>query len=156
MAWCCQPNSWANVDPDLCRHVASQGHNELNEVYFICCMHRLNFATTVSDAFCGRFWRKIYWTWIRISLKFVPSHQYVSTGWGFGNNVAPCKQQAIISYTLSREYRVVRYRYSWLLFTSEDRICANVCMQEQSTNMTSQCQYPTFTWRQKSTVVTSQ
>ena len=32
----------------------------------------------------------------------------------------------IISYTLSREYRVVRYRYSRLLFTSEDRLCANL------------------------------
>ena len=30
----------------------------------------------------------------------------------------------MFSYTLSCEYRVVRYRYSRLLFTSEDRICA--------------------------------
>ena len=30
------------------------------------------------------------------------------------------------SYTLSREYRVVRNRYSRLLFTSEDRLCANL------------------------------
>ena len=45
-----------------------------------------------------------------------------------------------ISYTLSREYRVVRSRYSRLLFTSEDRLCANLRVQEQSTNMTSQCQ----------------
>ena len=47
-----------------------------------------------------------------------------------------------VSYTLSREYRVVRYRYSRLLFTSEDRLCANLRVQEQSTNMTSQCQCP--------------
>ena len=60
------------------------------------------------------------------------------------------------SYTLSREYRVVRYRYSRLLFTSEDRLCANLHVQEQSTNMTSQCQCPTFAWRHISTVVTSQ
>ena len=61
-----------------------------------------------------------------------------------------------ISYTPSREYRVVRYRYSRLLFTSEDRLCANLRVQEQSTNMTSQCQCPTFAWRHRSTVVTSQ
>ena len=46
----------------------------------------------------------------------------------------------LISYTLSREYRMVRSRYSRLLFTSEDRLCANLRVQEQSTNMTSQCQ----------------
>ena len=46
----------------------------------------------------------------------------------------------IISYMLNREYRVVRNRYSRLLFTSEDRLCTNICVQEQPTNMTSQCQ----------------
>ena len=35
------------------------------------------------------------------------------------------------SYTLSREYRVARYRYSRLLFTSEDRLCANLLVQWQ-------------------------
>ena len=24
-----QANTWANVDPDLCRHMVSPGHNEL-------------------------------------------------------------------------------------------------------------------------------
>ena len=62
----------------------------------------------------------------------------------------------VISYTLGREYRVVRNRYSRLLFTSEDRLCANLHVQEQSTNMTSQCQYLAFAWRHRSTVVTSQ
>ena len=42
-----------------------------------------------------------------------------------------------LSYTLGREYRVMRNRYSRLLFTSEDRLCANLRAQEQSTNMTS-------------------
>ena len=42
---------------------------------------------------------------------------------------------------------------SWLLFTSEDRLSANWLMQQQSMNMTSQCQYPTFAWRHRSTVV---
>ena len=46
-----------------------------------------------------------------------------------------------ISYRLSREYRMVRNRYSRLLFTSEDRLCANVREQEQSMNITSQYQY---------------
>ena len=45
-------------------------------------------------------------------------------------------------------------RYSRLLFTSEDRLCANLRVQEQSTNMTSQCQCPTFAWRHRSTVET--
>ena len=58
-----------------------------------------------------------------------------------------------ISYMLSCEYQVVRNRYSRLLFTSEDRFCANLCMPEHSTNMMSQCQYPTFVWCHWSTVV---
>ena len=44
-----------------------------------------------------------------------------------------------ISYTLGRGYLVMRNRYSRLLFTSEDRLCANLRVQEQSTNVTSQC-----------------
>ena len=34
MAWCRQATSitWANVDPDLCRHMVSLGHNELRYV----------------------------------------------------------------------------------------------------------------------------
>ena len=39
----------------------------------------------------------------------------------------------MVSYTLSREYRVARNRYSRLLFTSEDRFCTNLRVQEQST-----------------------
>ena len=62
----------------------------------------------------------------------------------------------VFSYTLSREYRVMINRYSRLLFTSEDRLCANLRVQEQSTNMTSQCQYLAFAWRHRSTVVTPQ
>ena len=61
-----------------------------------------------------------------------------------------------LSYTLGCEYRVMRNRYSRLLFTSEDRICANLRVQEQSTNMTSQCYYISFAWRHRTTVVTSQ
>ena len=60
------------------------------------------------------------------------------------------------SYTLSREYRVARNRYSRLLFTGEDRFCANLHVQQQLTNMTSQCQCRTFVWSHRSTVVTSQ
>ena len=47
-----------------------------------------------------------------------------------------------ISYTLSREYRVVKNRYSRLLSTGQDRLCANSRVQKQSTNMTLQYQYP--------------
>ena len=38
MAWCLQAKSqgitWANVHPDLCRHMVSLGHNELNELQY--------------------------------------------------------------------------------------------------------------------------
>ena len=61
-----------------------------------------------------------------------------------------------LSYTLSREYWVVRNRGSRLLFTNEDRLCTNLRVQEQSTNMTSQCQCLAFAWRHRSTVMTSQ
>ena len=43
-----------------------------------------------------------------------------------------------------------------VLFTSEDRLCTSLRAHDRSTNMTSQCQYPTFAWRHRSTVVTSQ
>ena len=54
----------------------------------------------------------------------------------------------IISYMLSREYRVVKNRYSRLFLTSEDRPCTILRVQEQSTNII-QYQYPTFTWRHR-------
>ena len=37
----------------------------------------------------------------------------------------------LLSYTLSREYWVVRNRYSRLIFTGEDRLCANLRVQKQ-------------------------
>ena len=43
-----------------------------------------------------------------------------------------------ISYALSREYRVVRNRYSRMLFISVDRIRTNLA-QKQSKDMASQC-----------------
>ena len=39
-------------------------------------------------------------------------------------------KMTIISYTLNCEYRVVRNWYSRLLFTSEDRLCANLRVQD--------------------------
>ena len=30
LPWCNKPFTWANVDPDLCHHVVSLGHNDLN------------------------------------------------------------------------------------------------------------------------------
>ena len=58
--------------------------------------------------------------------------------------------------TLSCEYRVVRNRYSWLLFNSEDGLCTNLCLQEQSMNMASKCQCLAFASRHSSIVRTSQ
>ena len=46
---------------------------------------------------------------------------------------------SVFSYTLGREYHVMRNLFSCFLFTSEDRLCANLRVQEQSTDMTSQC-----------------
>ena len=43
-----------------------------------------------------------------------------------------------ISYTLSRQYRMVINQYSLLLFTSADSLNAKLRVQEHSTNMTSQ------------------
>ena len=70
------------------------------------------------------------------------------------SGVSECETAAWImhfSYTLSREYRVLRNRYSWLLFTSENRFYVNLRLQEQSANMTPQ--YTTFASRHRSTVV---
>ena len=36
MVWCRQkPITWSNLDPDLCRHLASLGHNEFMLLYDI-------------------------------------------------------------------------------------------------------------------------
>ena len=61
-----------------------------------------------------------------------------------------------VSYMLSHEYKVVRNRYTQLVFTNKDCLCTNLHVQEQSMNMTSQCQYLGSAWRHRSTVVTSQ
>ena len=57
---------------------------------------------------------------------------------------------------LHAEYQVAINRYSRLLFTCEDRLCATLRVQKQSTKMTSQCQCPSFAWRHRSTLGTSQ
>ena len=49
--------------------------------------------------------------------------------------VSKTRNNIKIPHTLSREYQVVRNRYSRLLFTSEDHVCANLRVQGQSTNM---------------------
>ena len=48
-----------------------------------------------------------------------------------GRNSSALAMELHLSYTLSREYRVARYRYSRLLFTSEDRLCAKLRVQWQ-------------------------
>ena len=77
----------------------------------------------------------------------------------YGISYVRCCIKTIITaypYKLCHENRVVRNRYSRLLFTSEGSFSVNWHVQEQSTNMTSQCKYPTFTWHQRSAVVASQ
>ena len=56
-----------------------------------------------------------------------------------------------IFYTIRPDYRMVGNRCSQVLFTSENRLCTNLLVQKQSTNMTSQYQYSTFAWRHRST-----
>ena len=53
-------------------------------------------------------------------LVFCIIYQY----WYDSGNPFSYKSMTSISYTLGREYRVMRNRYSRLLFTSEDRLCA--------------------------------
>ena len=48
---------------------------------------------------------------------------------GASHKISLLNASNFFSYMLSREYRVVRYRYSRLLFISEDRLCTNLCMQ---------------------------
>ena len=51
------------------------------------------------------------------------------------------------AHLLGGEYLVVEERYSWVIFTSEYKPCANLGMQEQSVQMTSHCPCLMFTWR---------
>ena len=96
---------------------------------------------------------KMLWT----DLWFVRHVKHTSTRhkelYGFA---VVCYVVVIFSHTLSREYRVAGYRYSLLLFTCEDRLCANMHVQWQSSNMTLQYQYLAFGWRHRSIMVTSQ
>ena len=100
--------------------------------------------------------------------------QYVSTHWFLQTRGSVCSSDVMwllipccqrlrssisnipVSYTLCREYRVVRNRYSRLLITCKDRLCANLHVQERSTNITLQCQYLAFTWRHRSPMMTPQ
>ena len=109
------------------------------------------FVKAAVEAFGGKLCSKLIKYWVIYLSRTVLAAVCFST---YSLDVqCPCVEQLVIhavilrtaiSYTLSREYRVVRNRYSRLLFTSEDRLCANLRVQEQSTNMTSQCQYPAF------------
>ena len=60
------------------------------------------------------------------------------------------------SYMLSWQFRVAPILYSRLLCTGEDQHCADLCVQEQLTNITSQCHYLAFAWRHRWTMVMSQ
>ena len=123
-----QAINWADVDPELCRHMLSPSHNEFLTMWTT--MYEDNAFTPIGV--------RHHNSTVQPDMIFL-----------FQFNME-------ISYTLSREYRVVRSRYSRLLFTNEDRLCANSRVREQSTNMTSQCQCPAFAWRHRSFVMTSQ
>ena len=62
-------------------------------------------------------------------------------------------QGKVFSSTLSREYRVVTNRYSRLLFTGGDRLCANLRVQEPSRIWRQTCSTSIFARRHRSAVV---
>ena len=119
--------------------------------------HNLLFSSDITESPCNftlpLCHKKQFWSpkfkfmveigWLdRLSISYERRNKTVIanlTHWGRAK-IATISQTTFsntFSYTLSREYRVVRNRYSRLLFTSEDRLCANLRVQEQSTNMTS-------------------
>ena len=54
MAWCLrqQASTWANVDLDLCRHMASLGHNELMHFCSKGVENEINFTPIFKDVKC--------------------------------------------------------------------------------------------------------
>ena len=87
---------------------------------------RQNGRPFADDIFRCIFVNEKFCIWIKISLKLIPKGP-------IGNNPALVQIMAWrrigdkpFSYTLGREYRVMRLRYSRLLFTSEDRF-APIC-----------------------------
>ena len=100
-----------------------------------CWKHCRTSSTLVFD---GSFSMLMTWCSSQTSRRSLfPSSRHGRLAWKVKGSMLTWRRPS--SYTLGREYRVMRNRYSRLLFTSEDRICANLHVQEQSTNMTSQC-----------------
>ena len=46
MAWCRQAITWANVDPNLCQHMASLDHNEFKYLGIMLCIET-RFPNTI-------------------------------------------------------------------------------------------------------------
>ena len=91
------------------------------------------------------FCNHVAWNW---------SHIVTSFDTWLYNDIGPSlfsrptlKILIVNSYTLSRKYQVAGNRYSRLFYSTEDKRCANLCVQEQSTNMTSQIHNIAFAWR---------
>ena len=71
-----QTFAWANIDPDLCRHVASLRHSKsylwINLLLLLLTHWGRNKIVAILQTFSNAFsWMKI-WILIKISLKFVP------------------------------------------------------------------------------------
>ena len=63
MAWCRRKQSitWANVGPDLCRHLTSPGHNEFNQYP----QHQVHVSSCRTPRRYGRSWTYLFlemWT----------------------------------------------------------------------------------------------
>ena len=92
-------------------------------------MHNLTLALEQLTLSCWIHFRRQE---IKFVFPIIPQHCSSWNNFSYKTRIHPF-------YTVSREYRVIGDRYSQLLFTSEDRLCTNLHVQEQLTNMTSQC-----------------
>ena len=54
--WCQQAITWANFDPDLCRHMASLGHNGL-------ALHNFNYQLRLLSYY-GHMWNTLIYAYI--------------------------------------------------------------------------------------------
>ena len=111
MAWCHQATeaiTWANVDPDLCYHMASLGHSD-----FI--LYRLFRSTSVFIRYIafpeGKWVHNIIWShkWYLCSASLIVSATFLQVGVTFWNDMVERKYQTF-KISCCRQ----RWRWSWI------------------------------------------
>ena len=111
-----------NIWYDMLRKLSLE--NNFQDIFFICQGHQ--GVNSLASGRCGsNILNKLYCCVIFTGGMWRLSYLQHS------KSPLMAKQSVWFSYTLSREYRVARYRYSRLLFTGEDRLCANLHVQWQ-------------------------